>query len=489
MHRRSPPTPTGVPVVRPPVELPGKRVLVVGLGVSGRAAARLCHAHGAAVTLTDQKSDVQLGDALAALAPEMKRNLGGHRIEDFLASDLIVLSPGVPEGPELSAARNAGVAITGELELASQFIRATMIAITGTNGKSTTTTLCGGMMASTGRPTFVGGNLGLPLSDAVNTPAGKEGGVCVVEVSSFQAETIDTFRPQVAVLLNITPDHLDRYPDIDAYVAAKAQVFSAQKQSDFAVMNLDDPLVLEVARNVRSHFVPISTTQILSEGGWLQGETLNIRIPGCEIERYTADNPKLVGRHNLENTLAAIVTARLGGALPSEVHRGLLTFKPLPHRMELCAHADGVRYYNDSKGTNVGATVAALTGFPRPVVLIAGGRDKGGSYDLLVRAMAQVGRGIVLIGEAADRIEAAMGSTVPVDRASSMEEAVRMAASRAQQGDAVILSPACSSFDMFGNYGERGAAFRAAAAKLEAEAADAGSEPTTPRVVPKGGPS
>jgi UDP-N-acetylmuramoylalanine--D-glutamate ligase len=293
----------------------------------------------------------------------------------------------------------------------------------------------------------------------------------------------------VAVLLNITPDHLDRYPDIDAYVAAKAQMFSAQKQSDFAVMNLDDPYVLEVARNVRSHFVPISTTQVLSEGGWLEGDTLNLRIPGCEIERYTADNPRLVGRHNLENTLAAMVASRLGGALPSEVRRGLLTFKPLPHRMELCAQADGVRYYNDSKGTNVGATVAALTGFPRPVVLIAGGRDKGGSYDSLVRAMAQVGRAIVLIGEAADRIEAAMQGTVPILRATSMEDAVRKAAGSAQRGDAVILSPACSSFDMFNNYGERGAAFRAAAAKLEEEAAEAGSEPTTPRVVPDGGAS
>lgn len=484
-ERRSPPTPTGVPILRPVPDLAGRRVLVVGLGVSGRAAARLCHDQGARVTVTDVKPAAALAEVIAKLPAGITCELGGHRAESFLQAELIVLSPGVPEGPELAAARAAGVAITGELELASRYVRATLVAITGTNGKSTTTTLCGAMMASTGRPAFVGGNLGQPLSEAVGTPAAIEGGVCVLEVSSFQAETVEHFRPQVGVLLNLTPDHLDRYPDMESYAAAKARMFSAQTQSDFAVMNLDDKHVLEVARSLRARFVPFSTAKVLSEGGWVERDTLCVRLPGCEIERYTLDSPRLVGRHNQENALAALVAARLAGALPSEVRRGLAAYKPLPHRMELCAQADGVRFYNDSKGTNVGATVAALTGFPRPVVLIAGGRDKGGSYLPLVAAMARSGRAAVLIGEAADRIAEALEGTVPVERAGSMEEAVRAAARLAHRGDAVVLSPACSSFDMFRDYADRGEAFRRVAARLEAEADERGSEATTPN--PAGG--
>ncbi len=459
-----------------PLDLSGRNVLVVGAGLSGIAVSRLCAARGAQVTLTDVKPESALGESLAELPAGVRRELGGHRRDTFLAAQLIVLSPGVPEFAELAAARAQGVPVTGELELASRFIGATLIGITGTNGKSTTTTLCGSMMAATGRPTFVGGNVGVPLSRALGTPAGEPGGVCVVEVSSYQAETFATFRPQVGVLLNITPDHLDRHGDLERYVAAKARMFAAQTTSDFAVLNLDDDLCSEVARSLRGHFVPLSTRRILSEGGWIEGDSLCVRIPGCEVEHYAAENPRLVGRHNQENALAAVLAARLGGALPAEVRRGLLSFRPLPHRMELCAQASGVRFYDDSKGTNVGATVAALTGFPRPVVLIAGGRDKGGSYEPLREAMAGVGRAAVLIGEAADRIGAALADTVPIERAMTMEEAVRRAAALAHAGDAVVLSPACSSFDMFRDYHQRGQAFRTAAAALEAEAEAAGSE-------------
>jgi UDP-N-acetylmuramoylalanine--D-glutamate ligase len=448
------------------LELRGKKVLVVGAGRSGLAAAKLCAERGARVTLTDKRDVAGLGGALAGLSTEVTRELGGHRRETFLSAELIVLSPGVPEIPELAAARVAGVAITGELELASRFVAGTVIAITGTNGKSTTTTLAGEMMAATGRPTFVGGNLGDPLAEAVGTPAAAEDGVCVVEASSFQLETVDTFRPRVAVLLNITADHLDRYPDMAGYAAAKARMFAAQTAADHAVVNLDDPLSVAASDGIRSRRVGFSVTRALDEGGWLAPDALAVRLPGGALERYPAAPPGLVGRHNQANALAALLASRLAGAGADEARAALVAFRPLAHRMELVAERDGIAYYDDSKGTNVGAVVAALEGFPRPVVLIAGGRDKGGDYAPLAAALQAVGRGAVLIGEAADKIEGALRALLPVARASTMEAAVEAARGLARPGDAVVLSPACSSFDMFRDYAHRAEVFRAAVARV-----------------------
>jgi UDP-N-acetylmuramoylalanine--D-glutamate ligase len=444
----------------------GKKVLVVGLGRSGVAAARLCAARGAQVTVTDKQPAEALTAALAQLPPAAKREVGGHRAETFLAADLIVLSPGVPALPEVEAARKRGATVTGELELASWFVDAPIVAITGTNGKSTTTTLCGAMLAANGRPTFVGGNLGVPLAEAVGTPATEQGGACVLEVSSFQLETVESFRPQVAVLLNITPDHLDRHPTLEAYAAAKARIFSAQTPADFAVVNIDDPLVETAAKGIRSHCVPISTRRALVVGGWIEGDALCVRLAGGPAEYYPAHLPGLVGRHNLENALAALVAARLAGALPAEARHALVTFRPLAHRMELVGELEGVLFYDDSKGTNVGAVVAALDRFPRPVVLIAGGRDKGASYEPLAKVMKQAGRGAVLIGEAAPKLREVLAPVVPVEIAGSMEDAVAQAATMARSGDAVLLSPACSSFDMFRNYEHRAEVYRAAVRDL-----------------------
>jgi UDP-N-acetylmuramoylalanine--D-glutamate ligase len=452
------------------LELRGKRVLVVGAGRSGLAAAKLCAARGAQVTITDKRDVATLGPALAGL-PTVARELGGHRKETFLGAELIVLSPGVPEIPELAAARAAGVAITGELELASRFVAGTVIAITGTNGKSTTTTLTGDMMTATGRPTFVGGNLGDPLADAVGSAAAGRDGVCVVECSSFQLETVDTFHPRVAVLLNVTADHLDRYPDLAGYAAAKARVFAAQTAADHAVVNLDDPLAVSVSDGIHSRRVGFSVTRRLDEGGWLEPDALAIRLPAGDTERYPLQPPGLVGRHNQANALAALLSSRLAGASEAEARAALLAFRPLAHRMELVAEADRVAYYDDSKGTNVGAVVAALEGFPRPVVLIAGGRDKGGDYAPLVAALKSVGRAAVLIGEAADKIAAALRGVLPVERAPTMEAAVDAARALARPGDAVVLSPACSSFDMFRDYAHRAEVFRAAVARIAGTAA------------------
>jgi UDP-N-acetylmuramoylalanine--D-glutamate ligase len=448
------------------LDLARKRVLIVGLGRSGTAVAILCAARGAQVTVTDVRGADVLGPALAELPRNIKIEIGGHQAGSFLETDLIVLSPGVPEIPELVVARAAGVAVTGEMEVASRFIGATVIAIAGTNGKSTTTTLAGAMMKASGRPTFVGGNLGDPLALAVGTPAGSPGGACVVEVSSFQLETAETFSPRVAVLLNITSDHLDRYTDLDHYAATKGRIFAAQHMSDFAIVNLDDPLAVRQTERIRARRLGFSLEQRLTEGAWLDGEELMVRLPGTHAESYPTAVPALVGRHNQANALAALLTSRLSGATHAEALRALTEFQPLAHRMELVAKAAGVLFYDDSKGTNVGAVVAALDGFPRRVVLIAGGRDKGGDYAPLARAMGRVGRAAVLIGEAADKIEAAFGSVVPVQRAATMEDAVTAAARLAEPGDAVVLSPACSSFDMFRDYAHRAQVFRAAVERL-----------------------
>jgi len=380
-----------------------------------------------------------------------------------------VLSPGVPEIPELTAARAVGVAITGEMELASRFISSTLIAITGTNGKSTTTTLVGEMMRATGRPTFVGGNLGEPLAEAVPTRAGDARGICVVEASSFQLETVDTFHPRVAVLLNITADHLDRYPDMDGYAAAKARIFAAQTGDDFAVVNVEDPLAMRASRGIASRRIGFSTVRPLPEGGYANDNSLVLKLPDQEPESYTNVLPWLIGqRHNQANALAALLASRLAGASRAEVRAGLLAFKPLAHRMELVADVDNVAYYDDSKGTNVSAVVAALDGFSRPVVLIAGGRDKGGAYEPLADVLARVGRAAVLIGEAADKMQAAFAGKVETARATTMDDAVEIARRFAQPGDAVVLSPACSSFDMFRDYAHRAEVFRAAVARVVA---------------------
>jgi UDP-N-acetylmuramoylalanine--D-glutamate ligase len=452
--------------------LRSRRVLVVGLGRSGIAAARVCVENGAVVTVTDRRPSSELGAALEALPPGVGQELGGHRRESFVGSELIVLSPGVPEIPELTAARQAGVRVIGELELGSRFVEGTLVAITGTNGKSTTTTLCGSMLRATGYPTFVGGNLGIPLCEAVGTPAAKPGGNCVVEVSSFQLETVETFHPRVAVLLNVTADHLDRYQDLEHYAATKARIFGAQSQDDFAVVNADDELAVRLVQGARSRKLEISAERRLNEGGWLEGEMLVLRLPGGKPEGYPALLPALAGRHNQANALAALLAARLAGATAEEARRVLLGFRGLAHRMELIAEAKGVVYYDDSKGTNVGAAVAALNGFPRPVVLIAGGRDKGGDYAPLAAALERVGRAVVLIGEAAPRIQASLAEVLPaaaVVRAVTMEEAVAVAARLARPGDAVVLSPACSSFDMFRDYEHRAEVFRAAVRDLLGE--------------------
>lgn len=448
------------------MELRGKRVLVVGLGRSGVAAARLCVARGAQVTVTDAKEESALASVCAPLRGQVRFELGGHRLVSFTSAELIVLSPGVPENAELRAARAARIPVLGELELSSRFVEAPVLAVTGTNGKSTTTSLLGAFLEESGRPTFTGGNLGVPLAEAVGSPAAGPDGVLCLEVSSFQLETVETFHARVALCLNLSEDHLDRYPDYASYVAAKARLFERQEAGDWAVVN-GAPDQAECRRLAGAGRARIATFQSRGRpegvGAWFEQGELRLRFADGASEAIPRSELRLAGRHNVENALAALLAARLFGVELSACRRGLSRFRGLPHRMELCAESEGVSFYDDSKATNVGSVLGSLTGFEREVILIAGGKDKGGDYAPLRTLLGTTVRELVLIGAAADMIERALAGVVPIHRAPDLPAAVALASERARRGEAVVLSPACSSFDMFVNYEERGRVFAAAA--------------------------
>jgi UDP-N-acetylmuramoylalanine--D-glutamate ligase len=448
--------------------LQGKRVLVVGLGRSGIGVARFCVARGAQVTITDKRDARALADELRSVSG-CALELGTHHPESFLQAEIIVVSPGVPEIPELMAARRAGAKIIGELELSARFAQAQILGVTGTNGKSTTTSLLGAMVEASGRPTFTGGNLGVPLVEALGCDAASSRGALVLELSSFQLETVETFHAHVALLLNLTEDHLDRYATYADYVAAKARIFERQTVSDWAVVN-GDPEQLECQRLAAASPATMVTFRTArgadGPGAWCEGDELRLQLPGGSTERIERAALQLAGRHNVQNALAALLGARLFGVDLASCARALRAFRGLPHRMELAAEVNGVRFYNDSKATNVGSVVGSLTGFERPVVLIAGGKDKGGDYGPLIPVLRAVGRHLVLIGAAADKIESVLRGVLPLHRAVDLPAAVALAAELARPGDAVVLSPACSSYDMFKNYEERGRVFSEAARRI-----------------------
>lgn len=439
-------------------ELAGRRVVVVGLGRSGVAAVRLCQKWGAHVVATDSAPLERLSPAARAL--DVPLFAGGHNAVDFTAADLIVVSPGVPPLPAWAAAEARGVEVIGELELAVRCVRAPVVCIGGTNGKSTTTTLTGELLRAAHPRVFVGGNLGTPLAEATDEPWD----VIVLEVSSFQLERAPTLRPRVSVLLNISEDHLDRYDSFADYAAAKGNAFVNQTADDVAVVFAGDPECLRQAARGGGRVVTFG-----HEPG------VDYRIEGRSVlevpsgVRFDLQGVALHGRHNLENAAAALATARALGVSEAAIGQGLARFQPLGHRMTFVRELSGVRFYDDSKGTNVGAAVTALLGLAEPqAVLIAGGRDKQGSYAPLVDALVRKGRAAVLIGEAADLIEQAIAGRVPVVRAETMSAAVARAFELALPGDAVLLSPACSSFDMFKSYAERGDRFAEAVRALTA---------------------
>jgi UDP-N-acetylmuramoylalanine--D-glutamate ligase len=441
-------------------QLSGKKVMVVGLGESGVAAALLALRLGAKVIAADSAPEEKLSPAARALASSGARLLTGqHEPSLFKQADLIVVSPGVPPLPAIEEARAAGIEVIGELELAARQTEAPIVAIGGTNGKSTTTALVHEMLASERKKVFVGANFGVPLSSAV----GQSFDVLVLEVSSFQMERAPTFHPQVAALLNVTEDHLDRYPNFLAYVAAKGNMFVNQTPEDVAIVPKGDALVLREARRGEGRIVTFGS------GGDVFADTAaQMVIDRLRERRFPFAQIRLKGAHNMLNVAAAIACASEAGAGAEAIGRALSKFEGLAHRTVLVSEVGGVRYYDDSKGTNVGASVSALRGLEeRRVVLIAGGRDKLGSYEPLIAELGKKGRALVVIGEAAERIAQAAAGVLEVARATSMDEAVALSAKLAQPGDAVLLSPACSSFDMFKDYKDRGDSFARAVRALE----------------------
>ena len=440
-------------------DLRDKRVTVVGLGKSGLAAAELCLSRGAKVTLNDSK------DSVTGLEPLLTRGavsaLGWHSGKGIEESDLVVLSPGVPPFPELDAAQRRGAEIVSEVELAVRCLShpAPIVAVGGTNGKSTVTTLIGELLAEGGRSVFTGGNLGEPLSAHVDETFD----FVVLEVSSFQMERVSRFCPRVSLLLNVTPDHLDRYPSFDAYADAKGNAFVAQGPADLAVVPFGDEVCLAQARRGRGRIKTFGAdprADVLVTDAVVLERSLGAAYPRSDI--------RLAGGHNALNVAAALAAVVDLGVSEGDVKRVLARFSGLEHRTALVAEVDGVRYYDDSKGTNVGASVTAILGLTEPkAVVLLGGKDKGGSYAPLVAALREKARAAVVFGEAAPLIAGAIGDAVPFEVATDMADAVRRGRSLAKPGDAVLLSPACSSFDMFKDYKERGDVFAACVRNLE----------------------
>jgi len=449
------------------MQISGKKVIIVGLGKSGIAATRLCAHLGASVVATDSAPLEKLAAEVPSLPAEVVA--GGHAGVAFASADLIVVSPGVPNFEALLEAERQGVPVVGELALATSQIEVPLLVVGGTNGKSTTTSLLGDILKEGGLKTFVGGNLGTPASEAVGR---KSFDAVVLEVSSFQLERAPAIKPRVSILLNITEDHLDRYATFQDYADAKGNAFVSQGEADMALIPEGD---YEARRQASRGKAKIREVGGAGADYAVVGHTI---IEQSTEQRFELGKTRLHGRHNHTNAAFAVAAARAIGVPALAVQQALLDFVPLPHRMALVTELRGVRFYDDSKGTNVGAAVTALLGLSEARgVLIAGGRDKLGSYQPLVDALRQKGRAVVLIGEAADKIAAALAETypaltaLPVVRATDMADAVRKAFELAQPGDAVLLSPACSSFDMFKSYADRGERFAEAALSLKKERA------------------
>lgn len=468
------------------MQLAGKKILVVGLGATGVATATFLVKRGAVVTATDSSPEAEMRpEALALREKGVRLELGGNQPQSFETADLVVISPGVPhDAAPLARTRECGIPVLGEVELAARFIEQPIVAITGTNGKTTTTTLVGEMLRRSGMDVFVGGNIGTPLISYVDS--GQKAGVVVAEISSFQLDTIERFRPKVAVLLNIAEDHLDRYPDLDAYVLSKARIFENQGPADFAVLNGTDSRVMELSKTVvsqklffgRADFVP---QQAGVEGAVVTEEAIVFHTRLWRPERYsdtakTKDEAeatvpcsaiKLFGRHNIENAAAAALAALAAGGRLSAIRDTLQQFGGLPHRLEFVAAIAGVRYYDDSKATNIDAVLRAIECFSAPIVLLLGGRNKRGDFRFLKESLRQRVKQVILFGEAGDEIAAALDGAASASRAGSMAEVVATASRIASAGDVVLLSPGCASFDMYENYARRGEDFRRNVKNLE----------------------
>ena len=449
-------------------------MLVVGLARTGVATALFCAARGARVTATDSRSESELPDAVLKLrGAGIALELGSHREETFLEQDLIVPSPGVPaDAPPLEAARAKGVTIWSEIELAYRFLKGRLIGITGSNGKTTTTSLVEHILKMAGLETILAGNIGRPLIGCVD--AMTDNTFTVVELSSFQLELVGTFRPNIGVFLNLTPDHLDRHHTIEAYGAAKARLFENQTGDDAAILNADDARTSPYAPSLPRVYW-FSRKQRVTQGAYVRDEEIVFRQDGEEEVLLRVEDIPLVGAHNVENVLAAAAATRLAGAPASAIAKGVRSFAGVEHRLEFVSEVAGVRYYNDSKATNVDATLKALDAFPGRILVILGGKDKGSDYTVLQKPLREKAILALLIGAAAEKIESQISGSVALERAETLERAVEIASHAALCGDVVLLAPACASFDQFQNYEHRGRVFKDLVRQLETRAAGATS--------------
>ncbi len=458
--------------MKPGIELAGKHVLVVGLARTGVATALFCAARGAHVTATEERPESQIVETAAKLrAAGVTLELGGHGSKTFVEQDLIVPSPGVsPLMPPLAAARSLGIPVWSEIELAWRFLRGRLVCITGSNGKTTTTSLVGHILEAAGLPVQVAGNIGTPLISRVDVSS--DSGFTVVEASSFQLESISSFHPDIAVLLNLTQDHLDRHGSFEAYGRAKTRMFENQTEQDAAVLNADDSEVAQLAPS-RPQVFWFSRNKRVASGCFLRNDEIVFRRDGAETVLLHRTDIGLRGNHNVENVLAAAAAATLVGVEPGAIAEGVRSFAGVEHRIEFVAAISGVEYFNDSKATNVDATLKALDAFPGNVLVILGGKDKGCDYTILRDALQRHARMALLIGSAADKIEEQLAGAVPIERAGTIARAVEIAAQRATPGDTVLLAPACASFDQFESYEHRGRVFKQLVRELaEKNAAD-----------------
>lgn len=446
----------------------GRRVVVVGAARSGIAAAELLARRGARVVLSESRGSIDAAGRLKAAGVELE--LGGHTGTTFERADLVVVSPGVPlDQPVFEAARRRGVEIIGELELASRWVKGPLVAITGTKGKSTTTTLVGRMFEAAGRRVLVGGNIGVPVSAQVDDSTPDT--VHVVEVSSFQLESAVTFRPWIALWLNFAADHLDRHPTVEAYADAKARIFACQQPGDWAVVNADDATVMARSRGIAAQRVMFSPSGTIANGFVVDGDWIVRRTPTTVDRLIPVSAVELTGRHMLGNVVAAAAVAAVGGVPTHAITDALRGFHGLEHVMEPAGRIGGVRFVNDSKATNVEAARRSIESFDRDVVAIVGGRFKGGDLRELRTALSAHGRGVIAIGEAAPLVREALHDVVPVADAASMREAVEKAYEAARPEGVVLLAPACASFDWFSDYAERGRVFKQEVQRLRDDVA------------------
>jgi len=451
------------------MELKDKRVAVVGLGISGEAAAKFLHGHNARVRLTDDKDNPQIQKRAASLKDiGMECELGRHTQEFISDSELIVISPGVDNNAlPVRWADERGIPVISEIELAYRFCRVPIIAVSGTNGKSTVASLIGEMLKADGRAVYVCGNIGVPFTSVVSS-AGPEA-VVVLEISSFQLERIDTFSCHIAIMLNITQDHLDRYAGFDEYANAKLRLFSNQNASNYAILNYDQARFRDMPVKSIPLYFSKHTLPKKSDGAFVENEELLVRMDGRYVWLAAKEELSLIGEHNLENSLASGLAALISGVKPDIIKETLCGFKALSHRFELVDTINGIKFVDDSKATNVDSVKRAMQSSSKGVILIAGGRDKGSDYRVLAKLLKEKVKSMLVIGEARERIKNDLSGAVPISFADSLEEAVRAAFDSAKSGDTVLLSPMCSSFDMFRDYRDRGEVFRRAVNSLKAK--------------------